>query len=154
MTTASRVGNNGSSGGSSGMDSYTLEIDPDPALVATARMFAATVARQLGLPDDSVLDVKLAVSEACTSALQRAADGGSGSPIRLTVEGDAADLAYEIVHGEGFADDGEGDPHTVLLESDVEGDPSVGIALIRTLFPTTEVRSTPSGTSLRFRVAR
>ena len=52
------------------MDTYILEIDPDPQLVPTARMFAATVARQLGCPEDAVLDVKIAISEACTNAVQ------------------------------------------------------------------------------------
>ena len=78
------------------MDTYILEIDPDPQLVPTARMFAATVARQLGCPEESVLDVKIAVSEACTNAVHAHRDQGVSSPIELRVAEEGSTLTYEV----------------------------------------------------------
>ncbi len=56
--------------------SLRLEMDADPALLGSARLFAAASARLAGCVDDVVEDVRLAVSEACTRAIERAPDGG------------------------------------------------------------------------------
>jgi anti-sigma regulatory factor (Ser/Thr protein kinase) len=53
-----------------------LDMDADPALLGTARLFAVSSARLAGCSDDIVEDVRLAVSEACTRAITRAPEGG------------------------------------------------------------------------------
>jgi anti-sigma regulatory factor (Ser/Thr protein kinase) len=53
-----------------------LDLDADPALLGTARLFAVSSARLAGCSDDVVEDVRLAVSEACTRAIARAPEGG------------------------------------------------------------------------------
>jgi anti-sigma regulatory factor (Ser/Thr protein kinase) len=53
-----------------------LDMDADPALLGTARLFAVSSARLAGCSDDVVEDVRLAVSEACTRAIARAPEGG------------------------------------------------------------------------------
>jgi anti-sigma regulatory factor (Ser/Thr protein kinase) len=50
----------------------SLEFELDPELLATARLFGVAVARGSGCTDETIQDVKLAVSEACTRAIQRA----------------------------------------------------------------------------------
>jgi anti-sigma regulatory factor (Ser/Thr protein kinase) len=70
-----------------------LDMDADPALLGTARLFAAASARLAGCGDDVVEDVRLAVSEACTRAIARAPEGGR---VALRTEIVPAGLEVEI----------------------------------------------------------
>jgi len=133
---------------------YVLEIDADAQLVPTARMFAATVARQLGYPEDTVLDLKIAVSEACTSALEGSAL--AHEPVRLSVIESGDDLIYEVTDSSfGFYD--IPDEPTEVLETIADGAPDeqqMRLALIRALFPSAEVASVDQRSAIRFRVER
>src|SRR5438046_4099364 len=121
------------------MDRYVLEIDPDPQLVPTARMFAATVARQLGCGEDTVLDVKIAVSEACTSAVHMQNEVDAGGSVRLAVTEDDSALVYEVEDSADTFRDVPDEPADVL-ESVLEGadEQQMRLALIRALFPSAE----------------
>jgi anti-sigma regulatory factor (Ser/Thr protein kinase) len=138
------------------MDTYILEIDPDPQLVPTARMFAATVARQLGCPEDSVLDVKIAISEACTNAVQAHLDRGVDHPVRLKVEERGPGLVYEVSdagHGVAVPPDSPPEVFRRAVESGSD-DEGMGIALIRALFPSAEFEPQDDGTVVRFSIDR
>ncbi len=74
------------------VDRFTLQIPPDPAYVATARMFAATLARHFEIPDESIEDLKLAISEACSRSLA----GDEGAGIAMTIERRTDRLIFEI----------------------------------------------------------
>jgi anti-sigma regulatory factor (Ser/Thr protein kinase) len=54
---------------------FTVTVPAHAGLVGTLRVFASSVARHYGLSDDVVEDVKLAVSEACTDAVQTGSNG-------------------------------------------------------------------------------
>jgi anti-sigma regulatory factor (Ser/Thr protein kinase) len=133
---------------------YVLEIDPDPQLVPTARMFAATVARQLGCPEDSVLDLKIAVSEACTSALEGSAL--ADERVRLTVVEDGNGLVYEVTDPSYGFNEIPDEPAEVFeqVADGAPDDQQMRLALIRALFPTAEVASVDAHSAIRFRVAR
>jgi serine/threonine-protein kinase RsbW len=138
------------------MDTYILEIDPDPKLVPTARMFAATVARQLGCPEDAVLDVKIAVSEACTNAVQAQIDRNVETPVRLKVEEQGPGLVYEVQDAGHGIDEIPEEPPEVFQRA-VEGtvdDQGMGLALIRALFPSAEFEPRGEGTVVRFQIDR
>lgn len=66
-----------------------LVIPSGPGHVRTARLLAASVARQAGFDDDRVDDVRLAVSEACLLHL------GHRQPIHVhfTIDDDALTIA-------------------------------------------------------------
>jgi Histidine kinase-like ATPase domain len=49
---------------------FRLELAPEASLVVTARLFASGIARLAGCDEARVDEVKLAVSEACTAALE------------------------------------------------------------------------------------
>ena len=138
------------------MDTYILEIDPDPKLVPTARMFAATVARQLGCPEDAVLDVKIAISEACTNAVQAQLDRNVDTPVRLTVEEQGPGLVYEVQDAGHGIDEIPAEPPEVFQRAAEGGaeDQGMGIALIRALFPSAEFEPRDQGTVVRFRIDR
>lgn len=135
------------------MDRYVLEIDPDPQLVPTARMFAATVARQLGCAEDTVLDVKIAISEACTSAVQMQTENDKLGSVRLAVTEEDRGLLYEVADTADTFTHVPDEP-TAVLEQVLDGtdEQQMRLALIRALFPSAELGD--SGSAIRFRVDR
>ena len=78
-------------------DRFTLDLPPDPAFVATARMFASSLARHFEIEEDVVADLKLAISEACKRALA-AKDEGRG--LTMSVARDNGRLIFEVSQGD------------------------------------------------------
>lgn len=68
----------------------SLELPADAAFVATARIFAASLARHFAVEEDRIDDLKLAISEACGLFI-RAGD----EVIRVDVEPAAGELRFE-----------------------------------------------------------
>ena len=75
-----------------------MEFPPKPGYVRTARHTVAALAHMLGMPESSVEDIRLAVSEACTNAVSAnaRADRG-GEPVRVRVELDERRLLVEVL---------------------------------------------------------
>src|SRR5471030_2451389 len=63
-----------------GSEVIELQIAARAENVALARLTLTGVAAAAGAPPDVVADLKLAVSEACTNAVQHAYGGSSGDP--------------------------------------------------------------------------
>jgi serine/threonine-protein kinase RsbW len=72
-----------------------LEFPAKPEFVGTARHAVSALMRLRDFPDDLVQDVKLAVSEACTTAL--AGGSGDGPPIRLLVGAEPDRVVIEVI---------------------------------------------------------
>jgi anti-sigma regulatory factor (Ser/Thr protein kinase) len=117
-------------------------------------MFAATVARQLGCPEDAVLDLKIAVSEACASALEGSAL--ASEPVRLAVTENGSDLIYEVTDASyGFQE--IPDEPAKVFDRVTDGAPDeqqMRLALIRALFPSAEVATVDAHSAIRFHVSR
>jgi anti-sigma regulatory factor (Ser/Thr protein kinase) len=75
---------------------FALELPNDPAFVATARLFASSLARHFEIDEDVVEDLKLAISEACKRAL-----AAKDEHRRLSVSAakDNGRLVFEIPQG-------------------------------------------------------
>ena len=108
-----------------------LEVAADPALLATARLFAAAAARAGGCDDDVVEDVRLAVSEACTRSMR-----GAGPADRISVDAHVSLTGVSFVV-EGPSGTGGGD--------DIDG-----LDLVAALFPTASTAGDGSRTTVRF----
>lgn len=76
---------------------FLIELRPEPAYVAPARIFAAEVARQAGVGEEVLDDVKVAVGEALTRALGTGVT--DGLQVRAARRGDR--LFFEIPQGRG-----------------------------------------------------
>jgi anti-sigma regulatory factor (Ser/Thr protein kinase) len=111
-------------------DELTLEIPVDPAYAVTARLFVATAARDLGLRDGSVDDLRLAVSELVANAVET----GEPGPIALTVATEAGGL---LVLATGVGPIGDAPPisRRSLLQALMDIDVSVPVGSVRLRMP-------------------
>jgi len=102
-------------------DVQTMHIPPDAVHVASIRAFLGAVGRHLGCSDETIEDLRLAVTEACGQALEQGA-APDGVYLRASVEGGR--LAVEI------------EPAGTFERGELDGAEGVSRReLIRALFP-------------------
>lgn len=131
-----------------GEDRFTLEIPRDPAFVATARMFASSLARHYEVDEDAVEDVKLAISEACKRAL---AASQPNDPVLVSAARDNGRLVFEVTQGDLAP---VPDDRDTTSSSDEELAAGLSLELITALFEDATVTSDASGQPLvRFSVS-
>ncbi|HEX3424619.1 MAG TPA: ATP-binding protein [Acidimicrobiales bacterium] len=149
-----------------------LEIPARPEYIAIARLVVSSVASsRRNLPDDRIDDLKLAVSEACTNAIEaygsvppqpsdpsRNGDGGpaansADSRVRILVQDDDEKLEINVADtGPGF-DPNDLPTHPPVTDPErLNFERGLGIPLIRTLVDAVEFASSPQGTSVRMTV--
>lgn len=126
-------------------DTIELRIPAQPENLALARLALAGVGAVAGAREDVIADLKVAVTEACTNAIQHAYPGGAGSiVIRYRVGAGALELEVE--------DDGAGfdptDPGAGASEND--GGQGMGLMIIRELADKALFESDPSGSRIAF----
>lgn len=118
----------------------TLELPPDAAYIATARIFGSALARHYGVPEGAIEDLKLGLSEACAALVR-------GSTERILVGATPLDrrLRYRVsggsLPGAGTAEDD--------TPSSLAG---IGLELIEALFEDAEVAAGEQGASVSFSV--
>lgn len=133
-----------------------LEIPARPDFLSLARLVitgAATI--EPTFSDSRIEDLRLAVSEACTNAIE--AQASSGHDERIVIRADLAEDRIEVAvtdQGGGFvpadavaAPDAE-HPERLLYES------GLGIPLMRILVDETDFEITPQGTKVKLVVVR
>lgn len=138
------------------MATVELTFTPLPAHVRTARLVATAVARRSGV-DESLLDeVRLAVGEACSRAVEGHQLHCPAEPVRLALTDLAGRFEVEVTDtcapdGLGSRDPGgsttaEGGPD----ESGRAGLPAgLGIAVLASLADDVQISATPAGTIIR-----
>jgi serine/threonine-protein kinase RsbW len=123
------------------MATVELSFTPLPAHVRTARLVAAAVARRSGV-DESLLDeVRLAVGEACSRAVEEHRLHCPTEPVRLALTELAGRFEVEVTD-------------TSMVGAGAEGTgpaypPGFGIAVIAGLADDVEISETSAGTSIR-----
>lgn len=112
-----------------------LVVPAVPANVALLRQAATGVAEACGYPTQSVEDIRLAVTEACTNVVIHAYETEGGG----TIQFEARPARDEVVFA--VRDEGRGVP-----EAQREGAGlGLGLLLIEALAPKSELRANPSG---------
>src|SRR5436853_2874201 len=133
-----------------------LEIPARPEFVALARLVVSAMAStDATLSDDQVDDLKIAVSEACTNAIEAHDAIATEERVLLKCWSDDSGLRVTIEdRGPGF------DP-TTLPDHPPPTDPDgrnfergLGIPLIRALVDEVEISSSTSGTEVRMAMYR
>ncbi|HEV3475390.1 MAG TPA: ATP-binding protein [Actinomycetota bacterium] len=131
-------------GQNGGPPRFKLTTPLEPPYIATARMFAASLARQFDLPEDTIEDLKLAMSEACARAV---ATGGKDGRLDVAAERRGDRLVFEVVQGSGSLAEG-GEVATDSMEA------ALHLELIGALFDDAESVAGPDGAQvIRFSAA-
>lgn len=120
-------------------DACRLSLPSRAEHLATARSFAAAVARHFAISGEIVEDLKIAISEACVDALV------VGEPIHVLAEDAGRSVAFSVDAPEAL----EGPERAALDEL---GAPA-RVELIRSLFPDATVSIDGGRRSIRFSVA-
>lgn len=136
-------------------DQIELELPARPDYLALARLIVAAAVRgDLEFGADRIDDLRLAVSEACTNAMeaQVRASAASGRSehilIRCRLDHGVAEIEVRD-HGTGFDPDGLV-PHPPITDpARLDHERGLGIPLIRSLADEVEFRPTGDGTTVR-----
>jgi serine/threonine-protein kinase RsbW len=123
----------------------TLRIPNSPEFVAVARMTVAAIACRMDFPYDAVDDIKVAVGEACTNAIEHAAlEGHPGEEIEIRCVLETESLIIEVIDkGQGFDPDQRSEP-------DLTEGGGLGLILINALMDEVQLTSLSGrGTQVR-----
>jgi serine/threonine-protein kinase RsbW len=129
-------------------DTVELRMDARPENLVLARLALAGVAARTPFSDEAVADLKLAVTEACTNAIEHAyADQPGSNEIVVRFAVDDGAIAVEVQDwGVGFdADDVE-----PVREEELRDHAGVGLMLIRSLTDELTIESSGSGSTVSF----
>jgi serine/threonine-protein kinase RsbW len=125
-----------------------LTIPAKAEYITLGRLALTGLSRLRELPQETIADLKLALTEACSNAVRHAYPGGSG-----TVE-----IVYELQPDRlviVVADDGAGfDPGTRATSSDELAEGGLGIAIIRSVADELEIDAREGGQGSRLRFVK
>jgi serine/threonine-protein kinase RsbW len=144
----------GEAQGLRGSEDLVLEIAPEPEHVRTARLFAAAAARHFNIDEEKVDDLKVAISEACTNSFRAHHAAHVSDPVVVVASPSDGGVRFSVIDaGKGFEPDaGSSDLEKTPPGGLFEG--SLGLTLIRTLFPDVEMkRNSNRGMTVSFVVA-
>jgi anti-sigma regulatory factor (Ser/Thr protein kinase) len=79
------------------MTTVELQIPPRSVYVGVVRLAVASLARAAGLDEETVYDLKIAVSEACANAVLGSEEAGAEEPITITFSEDGGVLELDIL---------------------------------------------------------
>jgi serine/threonine-protein kinase RsbW len=125
-----------------------LEVPAKPEFLLLARLAATGVGRSAGASEETIADLKLAVTEAVANAINHAYP--PDSPGRVSVELSAADGRLEIA----VSDEGRGlDDAEIASAAREFGESGMGLSIIRAIADEVEVGAGPDGRGTRVRFA-
>jgi len=148
------------------MATVEMSFTPLPAHVRTARLVATAVARRSGV-DEALLDeVRLAVGEACSRAVEAHQEHCPAEPVRVALTGtngrfevvvtDTAVQHNGAADAAGTGDRADGGARAPGDEPDAAGQPTrqavpaeLGLAVIEGLADDVEIARTKAGLSIR-----
>lgn len=128
---------------------FSIEFPAKAEHVSTARIFSSAIARHFGADPADIEDLKIALTEACGSAISHV-ESGSAEPVRLAAFPGGGLLTFEV----------NGHRRGELLSSPAPaGEPTteehmiaLSAELIGALFPDAEFIDKPEGTFFRLSV--
>ncbi len=127
------------------MGRVELEIPPRSPYVGVVRLVIAALARNAGLDEEAVDDLRIAVSEACANAVLSTEEAGSDEPVSVTWEETDGDLIIEISdHGAPYHSSGDGALDSQGLSSRL----AMSMALLQSLVPRCEFAASETGGTL------
>jgi serine/threonine-protein kinase RsbW len=135
--------------GADGSRTVRLTIPAKAEYITLSRLALAGLSRVRSLPEDTLADLKLALTEACSNSVRHAYDGVEGHvDISFVLHDDR--LVVEVADdGMGFEPDGTGKlPDEELAEG------GLGIAIIRSIADEVEIDGGADGRGSRLRFVK
>jgi serine/threonine-protein kinase RsbW len=136
-----------------GSRTVRLTIPAKPEYITLSRLALAGLSRVRRLPEDTLADLKLAITEACSNSVRHAYDGGEGH-VDISFELHDDRLVVEV------ADDGTGFEESVELDGSRKGageeltEGGLGIAIIRSIADEVEIGGGAGGRGSRLRFVK
>lgn len=125
-------------------ETVQLTIPCRPEYVGVARLAVLGIASRMPFSHDEVEDVRLAVSEACTRAIERA--GGMAATIHIASTVAAHALTIEIRDDVAEANAAPPSEEALLLEEAGVDQQGLGALLMEILVDRVEIETTATGT--------
>lgn len=122
--------------------SVRLEIPPQSAYVAIARLAITSLGRAAGLDEERLDDLKIAISESCANAVLSVQEAGVDAPIEISFTAGAESLEVLVSHSGPI---GDGHP---AAEADSQGFSTqavMSMALLRSLVDELDLQPRPDG---------
>ncbi len=127
------------------MATVEVTFTPLPAHVRTARLVATAVARRSGVSESLMDEVRLAVGEACSRAVETHAVQCPDEPIRVALSDQAGRFEIEVVNAgkaPGLVNGGQAGDGTLMP-------PGFSLAVIAGLADDVQISETEAGTSVK-----
>jgi serine/threonine-protein kinase RsbW len=127
------------------MATVEVTFTPLPAHVRTARLVATAVARRSGVSESLMDEVRLAVGEACSRAVETHAVQCPDEPIRVALSDQAGRFEIEVINAgkaPGLVDGGQAGDGTLMP-------PGFSLAVIAGLADDVQISETEAGTSVK-----
>jgi serine/threonine-protein kinase RsbW len=139
-------------GGANGTESAAarvrLTIPAKPEYITLGRLALTGLSRLRPLADETLADLKLALTEACSNSVRHAYVDAHGL-VEILYRLEPNRIVIEVT------DDGEGfDPARTADQLDPMSEGGLGIAIIRAVADEFEIDTNPSGTGSRLRFAK
>ena len=127
-----------------------LQFPAQARYLVLARLGLAGVAQAAELDAETLMDLKLAITEACSNAVRHAYQDERGGDVFVRIELLADRLAVQVTdHGHGFEPSGVGEWQAAALREQ-----GMGLSIIRSVTDELEVASTVDGAGTTVRFAR
>src|SRR4029079_6642483 len=118
-----------------------LTIPAQPEYITLSRLALAGLSRVRAFSDETLADLKLALTEACSNSVPHAYDGGEGH-VDISFElRDDRPIVEVADDGTGFEPDGD-----VKGEDEMLTEGGLGTAIIRSIADEVEISGGPGGT--------
>jgi serine/threonine-protein kinase RsbW len=122
-----------------------LTIPAKAEYITLGRLALAGISHLRDFPDETLHDLKLALTEACTNSVRHAYEAGNEGTVKIVYELGEEDISIEVV------DEGEGFVLDEASEADRMSESGLGIAIIRAVADELEIEpSEGRGSRLRF----
>jgi serine/threonine-protein kinase RsbW len=123
------------------MATVEVAFTPLPAHVRTARLVATAVARRSGVPETLLDEVRLAVGEACSRAVEAHRVHCPAEPVRIALTGQDGRFEIEVINAGAAASGNTGENRVVPT--------GFSLAVIAGLADEVQISETSAGTSVK-----
>jgi serine/threonine-protein kinase RsbW len=122
-----------------------LTIPAKAEYITLGRLALSGLSQLRDFPDETLHDLKLALTEACTNSIRHAYEAGTEGTVRIVYELGDEDISIEVL------DEGEGFVLDEASEADRMSESGLGIAIIRAVADELEIEPGEGrGSRLRF----